>query len=468
MRSLTLLALAMALSLGAQGCANSSTPIDVAPIEATVSPPTPGDVPSPVPDTAVPSPPSSASSPARVPSDCAPGAGLELAALDPELRRPLEAALAYLGSGEDPSHLEAFLDSQGLLPRFNGDEGTYSGSVTARWSDLTGDGAEEPIVSILAPMNSLAATAGLFVTFACPDGSTATHGFITPDCVGECGYDFIAEDVAALGYPQLLVLNKGAPEGSTCQYTQVLLTAPRPDGWEVLLDTGPIEFDSACTVTLEADTPRARHGIVLEGYRTGGGGSLPSRMILEAYSWDEAQFGYALSRREYLPSAYRIHVLEDAQHAIDRGQIGKALALYRIAMFDTLIDYPSNAEQGITPGVYAYEDDLPPTPFAYQTSFAKFRSVVLLEALGNHDAAQQYLRYMLPPGEPGGEFKEMATLFLSSLEQGGLWLDACQAAAREIADKYPLLLGYDGHIGYWGPTTVSYDVSTVCPSIPDD
>ena len=462
MRAERILALTLSLSLAVTACSNSQASLDPTPSTAVQAPTaSPSARPTLLhPTSTVPSP-----GQGELPPDCRPGEGMDILSLDPAIRDPLEATLEYLVSAGDAAGLQDYLQGIGAFPDLDTPEGIESGSVTAHVKDLTGDGTAEFLITISAPTSSLTSIAAWFVGYLCPDGSTAFHGALTEECLGDCAFDLAVQDVAGLGYPQLIVLEQAAPEGYTCPYTNFLLTAPQRDGWHTFLDARPLEFGPACTVSFEANSSQPSKNIILEGYRFGGGGTLPGRIVLEAYSYDEGQLAYVLSRREYLPSAYRIHVLEDAQHALDAGQPGKALALYRIAMFDTLINYPSDAEQDVLPSFEGYSDETPSPPFAYQTSFAKFRSIVLLEALGYHEDAEQYLRLMSPGADLGGEFTEMASRFLALIEEGNSWSSACRTAANEIAEKHPLLLGHDGHIGYWGPSTVSYDASTVCPSL---
>ncbi|MCG2784343.1 MAG: VCBS repeat-containing protein [Anaerolineae bacterium] len=133
--------------------------------------------------------------------------------------------------------------------------------------------------------------------------------------------------------------------------------------------------------------------IIITGFQAGWGSSGPGRTVEETFS--AKGNAYELTNSRYLPSKYRIHVLQDAQVAYDIGDEKLAVKLWGLAAHDaTLENYPS----------MWIENDIPEK---YQPAYAVYRLYTHYLIIGDETNTQKYLRELnnkYPEGSPGGEF----------------------------------------------------------------
>ncbi len=177
----------------------------------------------------------------------------------------------------------------------------------------------------------------------------------------------------------------------------------------------------------------------------------PSRTSVSVYGWDRQDLRLISSR--LAPSAYRIHVLQDAQNSLNEGHIGEAIALYGIAATDlTLLDYPSDYELAI-----AAEN----TAGTFQRDFAQFRHAVLMLSL-QPDLADWYSS-MPESTQPGSPFPEATALIARLVAEGTEAPAACLEVMAQIRQQHPDLSGHDGHVGEWGTLSMVYDFASICP-----
>jgi hypothetical protein len=108
---------------------------------------------------------------------------------------------------------------------------------------------------------------------------------------------------------------------------------------------------------------------------------------------------YELTNSHFLPSKYRIHVLQDAQIAFEAGDNKLAVKLWEQAAHDaTLENFPS----------MWIENDVPEK---YQPAYAVYRLYTYFVMMGDEINAQKYLRELnnkYSKGSPGGEFITLA------------------------------------------------------------
>jgi hypothetical protein len=163
-----------------------------------------------------------------------------------------------------------------------------------------------------------------------------------------------------------------------------------------------------------------------------------------------------LSHYELLPSPYRIHVLEDAENALDKGNIEDAIRIYDQAARDNdLIDELSRPEDEMLNNASPPAAEIRALAHAYQTSFAYFREFALLLYLGNEDQANSILAEMktlYPEGKAGNEFIDISAYLVTQLDAGTHFIEACTITNDYIAQKY--ILGANtfvyAHLNFWG------------------
>ena len=185
----------------------------------------------------------------------------------------------------------------------------------------------------------------------------------------------------------------------------------------------------------------------------------PPRIITQTYGLQNNT--YSLQTLELGPPESLVHLLDDAQKALDYNEWDLAVELYKDVAQNQLLDafYSYN----ITPFQLAKELGVEPDhPREYQQAFALFRLAALQTVLGNTaeaDWALTQLQERYLPDTPGAEFISLTLLLVNSLQQGNTPESACEAVLQEIEQTYPEL----GAHYYWGMNIAWYRNETICP-----
>lgn len=344
------------------------------------------------------------------------------------------AILAYLNQGGSYS---------GLLPLTQDDD---AGSVIA--TDLNGDGTDE-IVFSTSLFNDAWGRASWISIYRCQDGQ-----YTSTDFELEAGYIYRITvvriiDLMRTGYPQVVFQYQRIT--SACSQGVIII---KWDG-RSFVSAGelPYVYCPATIRVLDYDLD-GRKEIYLRGRTDGNPESGVGRGVVEVYRWSETSFQRIA--QEYLPSPYRIHILQDAQIAVDHNSIAHAIELYEQAATRAyLLNEPSVYEK-MNGQDYAGQ---------YQTAFANFRLVTLWTSLGKLHQAQNVIERMklkyLPAG-PGYELVDLAMIFQQNASGNNDLASVCKAVTSQINTKYPNLAGY-GYIGNWGTANVTYSNEDLCP-----
>jgi hypothetical protein len=182
----------------------------------------------------------------------------------------------------------------------------------------------------------------------------------------------------------------------------------------------------------------------------------PNRDEVRRYEWLGST--YERQYTTYLPSTSRVHLLQDAQLALEENDIARAIGIYRVAAEDrSYTSAPTGYER--TNGLEGMAED-------YQRSFAAFRAAVLLynvRCIPCADGIERYMQNEFPQGAPGGELLEAFQIFKSEFETGATLAHSCQAAETFLAEKYPHVAGETGHLGSWGWANLEFGISDMCP-----
>ena len=244
--------------------------------------------------------------------------------------------------------------------------------------------------------------------------------------------------------------------GSACTY-ELTIIGWQPDKGFVNHAPSHLELEFGCggEITIDDLDGDNVKEIIIEGETVFHQAYGPTREIIQKFQLID-DF-YHLIETEYLPSTLRIHIFDDAQRALDSGDILLAAQLYDQAAHDpTLEDYPSKR---FPPGD-GYNLD---HPNEYQRSFALFRLVVIryfLEETEDLDGTLAELGSSFPEGSFGNEFAILAHLYIEQRTIGVSATDACSEVANYIEENFPDL---DAHIGDWGLNFAYYNSNTICP-----
>jgi len=180
----------------------------------------------------------------------------------------------------------------------------------------------------------------------------------------------------------------------------------------------------------------------------------PQRKMISTFKWDGEQ--YTLISTQLMPGTTRVEYLDDAQGALDNGDISMAIAYYERAAYDPDLDnFPSQDE---------FMQKQTNVAGDYQISFALFRLAVLwfsVEDFENAEVVIADLEEDFPPNLPGNEFTQAAKIFKDQIDEGKTLNGACSAVSGFLSQSYPEL---NTHIGDWGVSVIGYTrINELCP-----
>jgi hypothetical protein len=184
----------------------------------------------------------------------------------------------------------------------------------------------------------------------------------------------------------------------------------------------------------------------------------PIRDEIRRYEWTGET--YERFETDFLPSTSRVHLLEDAQRALERNDPALAAGLYQIAAENVLF-YSNPSEYQISEGLEHLAEP-------YQRSFAAFRAAVLLYSLGCAPCAERSMSHIeswFAVGEPGGEFQEAYKVFVEEVQAGESYKNSCISSEIFLAENYRQVAGEQGHLGNWGWSTIQFGIDAICPDL---
>lgn len=336
----------------------------------------------------------------------------------------------------------------GLWPLTKTYFGRTNGSVL--FKDLNGDKTEEIALSYVFVNNDGFEVSAQLVIFECENGKYNQKHEDFGDSVNKA-IILSADDLIGIGYPQLLLNHTWI--GTACDdYASVI-------GWDGEQWKNFFTTYLYCPAYIRVNDSNGDElkELVITGTNQGNLETGKGRQLTETYAWDGAQF--VLRSSVFHPSPYRIHVLQDAQLAVDDGDFRQAIRHYeRAATVRALREIPSIGQDN---GDFK-------AAFDYQTAFANFRLVTLWLKVERPDRTRSVINRMkvqYPPNTAGSEFLELAQLFVKQVEAGASLEQACETVTAKIDLDYPdTLVGPVGAIGFWGTANVEYiETKDACP-----
>ncbi|MCA9964765.1 MAG: hypothetical protein KC423_10995 [Anaerolineales bacterium] len=270
---------------------------------------------------------------------------------------------------------------------------------------------------------------------------------------------FIADDLNNDGRSEIIEV--GGFAGSACHLE------PRVWSWQAagIVDLSPdhLELELGCTsddrVVLRDMNGDGVKEMILAGETGGHLSDAPARGITQTLTLQDSR--YKLESTSFASADLRIHVLDDAQRALDAGDLPSAVVYYTQAAYQEMI----TAQSYLLLFPHVLEDI--PEADSYQKGFALFRLFVIQLATKNEEEAglvlmdidTQYLE-----NTPGHEFAILAHIFKDAFAEEGNRGKACLQVVAYIADHYenqdpPLTSHF-----YWGDDIASYGTPhSFCP-----
>lgn len=268
-----------------------------------------------------------------------------------------------------------------------------------------------------------------------------------------------ADDVDNDGNQDVIIV--GGFAGSACDleptvliWSEAAIFDASPDHQE--LELGCSHEDMVLTEDMDSDGAKE---LIISGWTVGHLDYAPLRTITQTFTLQHKV--YILHTTELGPPQYLVHLLDDAQRALDSGDLVLAAQLYEDVAQNQVL--PTVSSYDIAPFHMAEELGVEPDhPQEYQQAFALFRLAALQTALGNTaeaDWALVQLQERFLQDTPGAEFVSLTLLLVNSLQQGTTPESACEAVFQEIEQTYSQLAAHY----YWGANIAWYQNETICP-----
>lgn len=356
-----------------------------------------------------------------------------------EFREPV---LNYLNTGGDLRLLPGVLKDSGM-------------SAEVEAVDLNGDQLNELIVLLDYPTSPDYGHESAVWTYRCTrTGLYAEAGTFMDGLYTWEPTVYAITDLTGDRHPEVIV--QGTWSGSACE----MAVAAIGEVGNAIVDHffGKVMPGCPGTISINQAASGDLPTITLHGETSTSLGGGPSRGVAYTYRWRASDLALIDERLDASP--LRIHVLEDAQRALDGGDFDEAIRLYNQAAHDEALE--NVASQYYIPFINSGLPDRD-VPEKYQPAFALFRLGAIYHFLGKADEFALTLAELgskYPSGTPGGEFVDLLTEFQEGYQSGGNPIDACQAVGADIRLRYPDL---EHHIGDWGYANVSYVATTICP-----
>jgi hypothetical protein len=341
---------------------------------------------------------------------------------------PFETSmLEYLNAGGDPDQLKALLEKKG----------NFDFSIGA--GDITGD--DQPEVVVITDSffegNSQQGQAQLRIYQCAQNSYEMVKALALGDDRGG-GWVEMTERVFAKENPYI-ILHLFSIRGWGSNY--VALNWHDGD-WQMISLGGGFFPEIAF---MDQDHDGIKEVFIRSDTSTPPGGGV-GRYVIDTYQWDGKKFKSTHS--EFPPALDRIHYIEDAQDAWEKGNPFMAISYYEIAARNTWVSsYPTPYEiinrQSHLAGVY-------------QRAFSYFRIVAIWLSLGRPENALEYRDRMsdvFPAKKPGNEFVLAVDEMIKAYPELK-YPKACHAAAQFLDEKYPGL--FTNHLGDWGALNITY------------
>lgn len=363
----------------------------------------------------------------------------------PPFNRYAELIARYLSDGGPTTVLEARLRGWNAIV-------DYGGLVLVD-RDFTGDGVPEVLVAVLDSEQAEYPYPGDLFVFGCDEGayrllyqagSVSTRSAPILYSADDLNGDYLNDMVYAV-----------QDCASTVCITQVEIV-----GWNLTLGSferllaGDVRAPLAQVQVVDNNGDGLREVVVTSGVAEVPGAG-PQRVVITTLGWDGAQYVVAGTQSE--PSAYRIHVIHDADRALVAGDYEGAVDLYRQAIRDeTLLSW-------------TYPNEL-----QHLRAYARYRMMLVRAAAGDVGGAQNARdalleEYALPTPEGGGpspgtllpgyQFAEMARIFWQDFALNRSVERACRIVvnyALAAPASYEVLNSF----GSANPVYTAYDL---CP-----
>jgi len=347
-----------------------------------------------------------------------------------------------------PQAVLEFLNSGGTIQKL--DRELYSLEVdnqplTTAVSDMTGNGINDVVVSIIDPQSEYILPGGKLLIFVCSENVyRLVHHQDSIDNRGAFGIRYL-QDLNSDGRAEL-VTSSPSCGAHTC-FEDVQILGWDGEGFTDLLEGSADDLPSPDIRLLDPD----EDGIFEIEVGSGGFNSVgagPNRTMVRRWKFNLVTRFWEYSEEVPGQSYFRIHILHDADAAARTGEYDQAQIDYGRVVYDpTLVDWQN------------YEQEK-----AVLSAYALFKIAVVHLILGDEDLASitfDLLGKNHPTSTDGYIFVELSNAFRSGYTNNGLagGCEAAQEFAADFSEGILLPLG-SATYGYANPDYLPADI---CP-----
>ena len=376
--------------------------------------------------------------------NCTQGAGMTLPQAAPPIDAYPDLLTLYLNAGGSITSLEQQMMTWGAIVDDPNLFGNGSAGLVRDDVDFDGDGLRDVLVVALnrqPEMPSVAEYPGRLFMFICRGAAYGLAYQVSNDDYSSFPVVRLLDDLNADGRTDLLYefITCGA---HTCydDYHGLRWDAEAATFVDLLAEQRAEPYAS-----VEAQDRDGVQEIVVHGGAIGSVGAGAQRTYDYIYAWDGEQ--YALSDKVLTSDEFVIHIVNDADAALDSGGYDEALTLYQRALTD-----PNLLNFGDTRSL-----DL--------DRYAQYKIIVTLAAMGDYDAAQNNYRDLLAnfsETQPGGEFVMDARRFWTVFSTNRDIVAACMAVVDSLAVNY----AENSPLNQFGYANRYYQPHDICPFAP--
>jgi hypothetical protein len=314
-----------------------------------------------------------------------------------------ETIAAFLNAGATPGELAAALIVFANPPT----------PVAA--GDVNGDGLPDLAVSLADLTSSWSLAPGELLVFTCQSGAyQLAFTLASPNHVGAPAIQSV-EDLNGDGKAEIVIGMQTLGTYNSFTDVQVLAWTGNSFQNRLIGTTDDIPYPH---VQVNPVTEGGLAEIVIQGGLIDAVGAGPQRVETRTWALDPASGNWTVASDTLAPSNYRIHVLQDADADLRKGDVTQALAAYNRVLKDKppLQDYLDPTTEKLNLGAYA-----------------AYKIVVVHLAKGEKDAAQEMLDQLARTyiaGTPQHAFVELAQAYQDALANGGDAAKACTAVTE--------------------------------------
>jgi hypothetical protein len=342
-----------------------------------------------------------------------------------------QAILDYLNAGASPEELAVSLILQELGPK---DRPVWA-------EDLNGDGVREVVATVI---NLALQPQGAMLIFDCQDGQyvlshtvVSSEGTFAPQLL-------YVQDFNNDGNHEVIysIKNCGA---HTC-FEDVNILSWRNGEYTSIFEGSTLDYPYP-DIKLTDFNHDGVYNMEVTGTTIASVGAGPQRNSINTWAYDQISGTWKLSEQTMAASPFRIHLMHDAEAAMDRGEylIG-GLLFQQVIEDDTYLEWANPETEYNNLAAYAYFKRIVAASFFNDQAAAKALFTELEELYAESD---QYA------------YVEMAALFLTEAESLGLE-EGCSAARQYAADNLFVILTPLGSAVY-GYANPDLEPADVCP-----